>query len=557
MKTRSGMRLALLAFTLTLAAAVAPAQQPLLVAHVDLDAFNQGFAGSGLEQFWNDPAMRQWRTQNLDPLLGQAGQQGGVPLDPVLRNLRGQLGIVVTVEPPPAGQYGEVYHFAFGLSQPGQLDTTLSEMAAAMGPQGQQQIDQMIVREGDIAVFADEPSLGQQMLQRLAGGASGLGLEARPGAVATAMLHMQPILTGSTISASDREDMTAAGIMSLYGIGLSVGFGGGSIVSDLTVEFSGQPQGVFTLLGSPRPFSAVNVIPADSIGAVGLQTVPPPQIYDWIESMVRSQSSPNDQQDFQNGVNEFRTATGLDLRTQVFGAFTGELALAFGGMTGPAIDAALFAGVSDQATVERLIEFLLQIASQQQPSSPTGEPAPPLAPVAMTAGSWPYRMLTVPGLPFPLCWGFAGGHLVVGTSANQMMAVANTQTSGGLTSSPGFQRVASQMSPSCSAFVYTDRQRLVQLGLSAASGGLSFMGIVPQQVSSVLAQFQALVPRLGHQGATLVPESTRFTLHSVNTSGGEYLLGPMLAVSMQAPPPSAPPPASTSTPPAAWGTTTP
>jgi hypothetical protein len=520
-------------FTLGVLVPAAWAQPPTILIHADLDALRQQAAGSGLEQAWNDPQVQQARNQLLDLLATQMSGQGGGDPRPLIDRLRGQAGLVMTISPPPPGQYSSVTHGAIGLYQPGELDATLTALTNALGPNGTLNLQQISVRQGDAIAFGDDPTLTSQLAQRMAGGAQGLGLSPSPGAFLTASFAIQALLDADPPSETERRDQTELGIRSINSLDVSMALAGGQLVTDAQLRFAGQPVGLFSLVGPARPFSGLNLVPANAMACAGLRTIPPPEMWDWFVGAMQ-RSSPGDVQDVQEFNTSVQTRLGRDFRTGVLGSLTGEVVAVFNGLFGMTPDLAFIAGMTDTSVVDGFVDLIVEEAN-------AGTTPPRLQVAPLTAGHLSGRMITGANMPFPICYVTSDNAVIVGTSQGVMTAVAQTVTTGqSILGSSSIQPVMSQLDPACSGFVISDRVGLAQLLLQNLPAMLQG---APPEVQGLLTSLNPLVPMCGAQAATIQTSSDALTLHSINSSGAEYIgLGTaaMLARRAAAPPPPSP-----------------
>lgn len=520
------MAFALVTFGLFAPSAPAQSGPPILAIHIDLDAFNQGFSGSRMEQCWNSPTVQQWRSTTLQTVLGEMQNQTGINMNALLtQHRRGQLAIVVSIA---EGPYGPEPTGGFAISQPGNIDALMSTLTSGLDANQQTMIQQNMTRQGDVVAFGPDQAFNQNLLAAMSAGPSGLGIQVNPGSCLSGRVDF-----ASIIQMAMAEDPSAAPLMQQLGVAnlnaltFGAGFQGQGLASRGELTFNGSTQGIFTLVGPNRVFGFLNMLPANSISASGINIAPPAQIWDFIRTVV-SQMDPMAAQNMQQMETQFQQQTGLDLRNQVLGSFGSEYGFVMGGATGMSADMGFFLEVTNQAAVEQMITQLISQANAMmggmgQPGQT--QPAPGIQPMQMTAGDLTYQMVSVPGVPVQVCYAFRDSRLILTTSQNEMTQIANALSSGqSLITSPGFLAVASGMNPRAAMFGYSDNQQAVQQIGGALMPLMMMAGNdMPPEMFQTLSQLPALAPFMGSRGGTMTVEPTRFTFQSTNTSGAEAI----------------------------------
>jgi hypothetical protein len=428
---------------------------------------------------------------------------------------------------------------ALAFRQPGQIDALLATISAQLSPEQQQGLNAITYREGnDIVVFGSNPNMSQSVAAALAQGPEGLGLSPRSGAFLTGHIDVAAILDQATASGDlmpdERQGLSDAGLANVSAVDFTGRFEGEGLAGEATVSFDGPRTGVASFLGPDRQFGFVGLAPASTLLALGLAMAPPSEILSWVEQRVQIDPDPMARQNFEAGLAEFQTETGLDLRTQVLPAFGQEIALVVGGATGMSADAALLLEVRDQATIQQLIDTLIEKANTEAAAGlPPGQPAPPpiVTAMPMTEGSVSYTALTIQGLPMQLCYAFLGDHLVVATSQNEMRAIAQVRSgAGGLAQAPGFTEAAGALAPQASLMSYSDNRALVTTLSGALVPLLMMSGAADPQMQTLLMQLPALAQHMGVKAGTISAEPDQLTLRGHNTSGAEAIAVLMLAV---------------------------
>jgi hypothetical protein len=534
---------------------------PFLVLHINLDAWNQGFANSNMARCWNDPMVQQWRSTTLQQFFSQIRTQSGLDIAALGQHMTGEVAFVLSVETAmtPMGPQPRP-HGALGIRQPGQIDALLQTINSNLDPMHQQQLQSVTVRQGDVVVFGDNTStLSNQLAGLMAtGGAAQLGLNEPAGSFLSGRLDFAPIYQQMT--ASGQTSPQEMGVINDLGLGnlqtlqFAAGFQNQGLVADAAVDFSSPRVGLMALLGPNRPSTILSLAPPNTVSACALNIAPPTQILDWIQSMITAQGGPMAAQNFQSGLAQFQQQTGFDLRNQVLASLGQEFGVVIGasaappqgaqpGMAAPtSIEAALFAEATDQQTIQQFIAALIQMANRAmappQPTQP-GQPAPPppppmINPITAQAGDVTYQALPlpIPMMPIQLCYGFVGNHLVITTSQSMMNSVAQARGGQNLLQSPGYQAVAGTMAPEAALFGYGDNRQGCTTMLQAMTPLMMMSGAGRNpEVMQLTQQLGALAQYMGQKGSTITVQPTRLVMHSYNTSGAEAIVVAMAVTS--------------------------
>lgn len=531
------------------------AQSPFLIVHVDLDAWNQGFTTSNMARCWNAPPVVQWRNTTLQQLATQLRQQSGLDLDALAQHLTGQLALVVAPGTPEPGAVGAPEpSVAIAVHQPGQIDALMATISAQLSPEQQAQLQSVTLRQGDTVVFGSAPTLNAQLAGAMEGGGpAALGLNAVPGAFLLGRLDFAPIyqmmqMPGG-VSASEMAVINSLGFGNFQTVQLAMAFQDGGITGDAAIDFSGPRTGLVGLIGPNGPSGVMRLAPANAVTATGLRFAPPPQILDWIQQMVTQHGGATAAQEFQSGLAEFQTQTGFDLRTQLLPALGQEFGLIIGGAPTAAgqpgappppmsLDAALLLEVTDPATINQFIAAMIQkanaaMAPVPQPAQP-GQPAPPppppmINPVTASAGGVSYQVVAIPGMPFQICYGIVGSHLVIASTQTMMNALCETSAGGpSLAQSPGYQAMAAHVAPQAAMVSYSDNQR------SASTMGQMLMpimmmtGQMDPAAMQMLSQLPQYAQYMGTKVSAMTAEPSRLLVHSHDSSGAEIIVGAII-----------------------------
>jgi hypothetical protein len=524
------MRTIAVAMTLMALVVGAGAQHtPIWFFHADMDAWNRDFPGSAMAEVWNDPQMQQWRSTSLEEFFTIAQRETGVDFRTLIPHIGGEMAIVFAQRPVTETNYTYIEDvLAVGFRQDGgRLDRTLAAFGAGMTPQAQQEMQEVMLRQGDVVVFGEDPAVCQQLATAMqSGGTAGLGYSVPAGTLASWRLEMANLLQVQRSANRLRHDEDL--MLQLFGVGnmqaltITTGFANRGLMSEANATFNGSRAGLLSLVETPADFSPIlQMMPAQSLAAVGLATPPPEEVFQWMNQWFQTNLDSGDREDLQHFAQEFQTETGMPLN-EALAALGQRWGLVVGSGGGLGADLALIAEVRDPQPVGQFFGWVFQQITQESGATP----------VAMNAQGVTYSAIPLPGMPIQMAAGLIDDHLVVATSPQMFDAVLAADRGGAsLLTSPGMAAVGPQLDAQAAGFVMSDRQLLA----AALTPLVQLLGSMagdtpPPQVMQILSRVSALAPRLGFQGATLTADSTQMRLRSVNTSGGEALLFGMCMV---------------------------
>jgi hypothetical protein len=522
------LRLAVLIPLLAALAPSGPAQsQPAVLVHIDFDTWNQGFPGSRMAECWNSPVVQQWRQTTLQEMLGMAQAQSGIDMQSLRSHLIGEAALAFSLPPNAGSGMAVMPSVSIAFKQPGQIDSLMALIQSRLSPEQNQQLQALTIRQGDVVAFGTDGTLSSQLIAGLTAG--DIGLPMAPGSFVTGKIDAASLIRQGM--AQSPPDALAAfedlGLRNISAIDFHSGFEGRGLTSSIDMQFDGPRTGLMSLIGSDTTHGALSLTPANTQQVVSVSTLPLTEIWTWVSSMVVKHGGPSAAQDLQEGEATFQQRIGMSLRDQVLPAFGDEQALVIGGVMGMSVNAALISEVTDTAAVQQFLQSAVQAINQDMSAQGMS-----LTSMPITSGDVTYQMIAMPGMPFQICYGIIGDRLVTATSQLQMNAIAQAAASGqNITTTPGYQQVASQMPAQSALFSYQDNANTVQ-SLSQSLLPMMSMaaGEMPPEVFTLMSQLPSLAPHMGVQTSTLSASPTRLSVNSHLTSGAEMIVSAMAIV---------------------------
>jgi hypothetical protein len=517
-----------------------------MIVHLDLDRWRQGFAGSRMAKCWGDPVIQAWFQRHFDRLCALTRERFGLNLRGLAPLTQGECLLALTYDPmlPAQSRWAKA---TLAVRRPGRGDALHRALEESFTPAAWEDFRRRVFRRGDVlALSLGDPRATAELAVKFDRGLAGMGLPGRGEPFARVVGRGLDTQTEpGDVSRRAQTAMQRLGLLSPVDYTASAAFEGRPLTVERVTEIGESPTIPQRVLGPNRRFIRASDLPAGTVAALCVSTVPPAEIFDFALDYVVNGLPSDRRPAVHQRLAAFEQAIGMSLRDEVCAALGQEWTWVFGGATGLSVDAAVLVPVLDRQALKRFIRAVVGQANAQLIALSGAAPGTSVIQrVSMTAGGHGYELLVIPGIPFQLCHGFVDDRLVIATSVNEMNALCQSPGSGStLADSPLWQRLAPEFhEPACVAW-FADFARV---GVTLNQTVLPMAVPDSPEAARVLQELRAIFPaftdhlglvKAAQQWVADPPQSrwrrseiSRRESRYVSETGGEIVLLGMLGV---------------------------
>lgn len=412
---------------------VAAQEPPLATAHLNFDAFREGFGDTLLGRLWEEPLLQPSR-RTISGALRRLYPDLDFTALPGL--LEGQAVLVMTRHVAELGQSGRMA-WAAGFAEASEPAALLEPVQALAGTV----LPEEVVLRDELLIVGNDGALRQRLETGLL---DDLDREDGPGGEAPFFrLRIDRGAFGDleALALSQVTQVPWVPLLALdevSGFDLALTFAGDGMTVTGTMAMANPEASLIGLLGPSAPFTFLDLAPESTILALAAHHAPPEEIWDFAVGALSAPVAAS-------LVGPITGRSGLDLRAQALSAFGRESAV----ILDPRGEVAL-AGlgvilrVRDAAVADQFLEEVTRRLARRTagPLGPAGFPVsawPP--PEAVSEGDVEYAVRRVG--QFDVCWGIVAERMVVALSRDLMGRIIATAEGGpSLRESEDFQAMA-------------------------------------------------------------------------------------------------------------------
>lgn len=512
--------------------------ETVLVVHFDFDQWNQRFPSTGLSELWNDPAVVNWRNTTLQGFLNEAQEEMGIDPRAIADHLTGQMAFALYVRPEPDSFGNPQFKIAFAARQPGQVESFLSLIEQAIPTEdARAEMRAGTYQTTDAFSIGEDSPMTEWLLgvvesgpQAFGGTTSATGFLGARFSVGTLVRLLQ------RFGEADAEDMrfiTELGIHNLESVRVNAAFAGRGIEDEIVLDFNGPRSGLLSMIGEPRSFSTLDIVPSNALSVSSVSIAPPQQIWDWFNGMI-ARMDPYALQEVNRTTGEFEAEAGLNLRNQILPALGQEATFVVGGMTGFSPDMALIVDVNDEMVVTTAADALVRLIARNTTGVNPSQPQIQAMPMAI--GAHQFSLVSIPGAPIQIAYGVVNERLVITTSYNQMNWICQAADSGqSITSNPTFVQARGMLPQMASAMCYSDNVAQMRMIGQTVFPMMMASGDMPPEATQTLALLPVIAQYLGQDVSVALTDPSRVTIRMNHTTGASWVAAAPVAAAVAVP----------------------